>query len=649
MEITNMNNIQMINKINEHETDIVSIDTQFEENIVNVEKYSGLVVNNDWSIAFQYAIDNATDGSTIKAKANKVYTFKTPIYLKNNLKLDLNNSTIRWEGGIGINNSDGLTGMINAFGKYVDTAININNFVNMDLSLYGIFCSKLTLINVSSFVVGDHVVINLETGVQNTTSINPKVFVITKILAIIGNNIYVDYQNPFDFTGKTLSNATIQKVIPIKNVEIKNINIYDAFSYPYSSNVYTDANPIEKLKMVNGISVFLGVNIEVKNIRGENTKLKLVKFSGIYNGLIDDVDLYRPNIVGAGEGYCVQISTSTRVDAKNINGNLTRHNLDITASSLCSFENIYGYDCLHTFISLHGWYEHDLNFKCCYGGNVSMAHGLSTFGDANKNVVFDMFSFKLSSSDYTENLIFKNGLIQILNCDFNTVNFENCSVYVTRCLNNVIQPLSGTTRATNNKFILINSKLINFMSDYILNITNQTLEISNFDTFSLIDSTYELYNSNKAIQYAKIVNVKNLIFDNSILDNLITEIVSNGITQKILVRGCEFINYGDFTKSIFNFDSITNTKLDFKLCESRFNYDGLNNIVNVIRSIQESYVNSRLYFIVSNNTIIADTANKIVFNISKIATTSFIATGNIFEKVLIQGYTQTDIQNNLFI
>ncbi|PFL18903.1 hypothetical protein COJ07_17715 [Bacillus cereus] len=105
--------------------------------------------------------------------------------------------------------------------------------------------------------------------------LNTKVSILTKILNISLNTVYVEYVNPFP---AKMMVGTLTKVNVVQNVKVKNFAIIDntALKPGWVSTPFTSYPDADRINIVSGIYLQYTENCTVENVSGTNTKFPLV-------------------------------------------------------------------------------------------------------------------------------------------------------------------------------------------------------------------------------------------------------------------------------------------------------------------------------------------------------------------------------------
>ncbi|WP_068672273.1 hypothetical protein [Oceanobacillus sp. Castelsardo] len=336
------------------------------------------------------------------------YTISKQIWLNgaSDFEIDLQNSKIIWNGQETVTTNRGIMhyGVFTAMSEGYDTEVTQKSVIawEQELSLpthivpeenhdgWTMKCSKLTLADVTGLSEGDF--IHFAVGQANASGnedywlvFKPTVNVVCKILHIIGNDVYVDYHNPYDFSQVDIPSVSwVKKIKTINNVTIKNAYIEDVSPYEAPKGITGD-NP-NRDKLVSGIGFHFAVNCKAENIRGKGLKLPLVMIQSSYKTDVEKIELEKPESHGGGEGYAVHYDGSIKCTAKDIEGNDGNSILDFSASAFCLGERVRSsVTYSHKTIGTHSMAEHDITFRDCEG----------VFGFSNSSLWFASMSVKI--------------------------------------------------------------------------------------------------------------------------------------------------------------------------------------------------------------------------------------------------------------
>jgi hypothetical protein len=251
-------------------------------------------------------------------------------------------------------------------------------------------CSKVTVADASMFNRGDYVYfeVNNPNGGQNADYRNvfiPTCGVTTKILAIVGNDIYIDYYSPYDWSQVDVKETGyIVKVNPIDNITVENMIFKDITPYAAEEGS-TGINP-NAAKLVTGIGLRYVVNYKLNNIKGLEMNRHLITAFYTYKGNVSKFENKFPRSHGGGEGYGIQVSRSLRVHVEDAESNDGNSVVDFSGSAFCSGKRIHSN---HTYsyktIGVHGQAEHDITFEDCVG-SFGFNNGATIFAGMSINM-----------------------------------------------------------------------------------------------------------------------------------------------------------------------------------------------------------------------------------------------------------------------
>lgn len=329
-------------------------------------------------------------GYCLRLIPNAKYVLKLPLYFGSETKIYANGAEIVWKGISPIDNSSRTLGIINFDGtsessnKKTISAINLQEpLLNNDgtkLPFYG----SVTVPG-HTYIIGDYIVIEVESGVYNTTVLNPKIRQMVKIVRVEGDKLFVDYTNPFPFNMVNVTSAKVYKCVPAKNIVIDNLYINDELVITEPKDG-VNTHPNRSQFMV-GIVLRLCTNIQINNVRAYNTKFPVVLAMMCSHGKVTNGYLDKPAIVGPGEGYYAQINSSKEFILENVQGENTRHIIDFTYSSFCEVRKARGNKGYGVDFQSHGAYEHNITYRECVG-SFNFASG-EEFGNAVMNYKLD--------------------------------------------------------------------------------------------------------------------------------------------------------------------------------------------------------------------------------------------------------------------
>ena len=363
------------------------------------------------------SLDNVLNDGTKRYKItsrNGKIKLSRPIYItKSNVELDLSNSEIIWVGDSVVQvGRERDVAIITVKGEEVtSTKQNITNLQKYNTpSIPTKNVMRLQVTDKSVYQVGDYVNLTYKTGVNTLNTYYPQADILCRIVNIDDYFIYVDYYSPFDYTVLTAT-GTITKIIPVKNVTIKNMKINDTLPWKHDD---TSGDGINRSQCVSGISFWMAVYCQAENIEGTNTKLPLIFTNYAYDLNLKNIRLYDPAYLGSGEGYGVHANQSMYVHCENLYALNERHVLDFSASAFCTAKNIYSPHPKQTSITIHGICEHDIVFENV-NGSFNAGSGIENFPCLNMNITLRNYSGIVGTNYCTNLLIDGNSNVKLNN------------------------------------------------------------------------------------------------------------------------------------------------------------------------------------------------------------------------------------------
>lgn len=331
-------------------------------------------------------------GGIVEFDPDGVYVIERNHYFPSHVNLRFNKATLwsRCDSG-GVDNSvDRNIGMLNFWGTLDPVQHTVLSVAGLEGDYFGTdslnlpMDGKLTIADASSYSVGDYIYFDINTGGYKPTALNPKEKKILKIIYKSGNTLTVDYTSPWRYQDYTFF-GSIRKVYPCENVSIHDVLIYDELivDAPKDPNVNTPGTE----NFVSCLSFNYAYNIEVKRVRGKNTKFPIVHVFNTTLGVVEDGYVEKPAVVGSGEGYFAQFVHCKDIKISRIYGDESRHLVDFTNCAFSTADTGIGYRTYATAFQLHGHYEHNITFKNTVG-NMGLSSG-QTFGEANTRVTLE--------------------------------------------------------------------------------------------------------------------------------------------------------------------------------------------------------------------------------------------------------------------
>jgi hypothetical protein len=561
-----------------------------------------------------------------------------PIYFyKSNVDLRFNNCKINWNGTANLNNS--TTRMIGVFNFRGSTLLSETVTSFNPIGTDGIApvsdegCYVVTSNN-ANFNQGDFVELNLNTGVQSNSTLSPRMKILTKITRIANGNIYLNYANPFDFSGKTIT-GTLTKVDPLENIRISDFRLYDIVPATRQANASTSYDTTARNTFVSGLSFVNIANSEIKKVYAENTKFPVIITDNVYKLNASNLELYKPNIIGGGEGYLVQLNSALFCTIDTTFGNEERHNVDFTASAYCKVINGKSFNSMAVAFNLHGKYEHNIEFVNCIG-NFDNGSGLTDFGDAVKNIKYDNCKGTLSS-DHAQN-------VEIVNSD---VKLSDFYAYATIIKNSTVKlyrnrTLTPTKRGLTGGFI----KFID-CDVYSWSVAVDALAIvfDGYDTVSIEGGTYDVVKPSGVTNMIRFQNTSNIIVSrNKKLSNFYGDINATSIEVNLKVDGNTFSGYPDAALIMFRLQNLTTAKLHLIATGNTVRYTGTNlarwfRITNTTTFLTDCALTVNF----AGNTLISDVQDSLSLLIHDAPQITRSLYGNVLKGAKAEGITNAQI------
>ncbi|WP_176519097.1 hypothetical protein [Bacillus toyonensis] len=405
----------------------------------------------DDTAAFRAAVQYAINRRVRKLVfPYSTYKLSKPIYLNgvSDFELDLQNSTIIWDGRDVVTTDRNIRyyGVFTAMPEdggfpkeqvvsWQKEILDTNNIIK-ETNFTGntLKCSKITVNNMTSIINnGDYVRFKvgeaLTSGNEDYKNVfKPTVDILCKVLYVVGNDIYVDYYSPYDFSQVNIATvSTVQKVNVIRNIKIMNALINDISPYKAPDGNLGD-NP-NRSRLVSGFGFYNAVNCNVENVRGRGMKLPLLMVKSSYGFEAKNVLNEYPESHGGGEGYAIHFEFCMKCHAFDVQGNDGNSVIDFSGSAFCSATrvkstNTYSYKTIGT----HGEAEHDIIFRDCEGA-FGFSNSTQWFACMSINITLENckgiitgqedsyidllvkggeFVFKSNKKNYFRRLIFEN-------------------------------------------------------------------------------------------------------------------------------------------------------------------------------------------------------------------------------------------------
>jgi len=355
------------------------------ESIITPEEFGakGDAVTDDTQAFKELASYLLTNNTEVHWKPTAKYVLTEPLYFKSGLRMYGHGAEIIWRGTPTFDNSSRSVGIFNVNGdveqsnKYDVTAINLQgNLVNNEshtLPYYG----SITVPN-HPYQVGDYIVMELDTGTQNSLELKPRDHKLVKIVRVEGDILYVDYTSPYTLNISQMTSPKVYKATPAENIVLDNIFINDERVITEPKD-WINSHP-NVSEFMSGVVLRYCRNVTINKVKGYNTKFPVFYVMLCSHLRFQDGYLDKPAIVGPGEGYYTQFNNSRDIIVENIQGENTRHIVDFTASSNAIIKKSKGNKSYGIDFQSHGNYEHNIVYEDCIG-TWNFASGES-FGNA---------------------------------------------------------------------------------------------------------------------------------------------------------------------------------------------------------------------------------------------------------------------------
>ena len=324
----------------------------------------------DDSEAIQTAFDTIPEHSSLLF-SNDTYLLMSPVtYRRSNLHVNFNNAKFLWAG------VDDLETTGRGAVEFEGALDSNRNFIsNVAPDPNG---TKLSLTGSTETIEVDEYVGLTIRGGQGTPhngkydNYKPSVGTLAKVVEVGADYIIVDYFCPFDYS-KVLYDGWINKVQPVSNITIENLNIESTTS---------STLPTSWVHMVKFSQV---VNFEIRNIYASKFKYKGLRLSQCREGIIDSCHFNDPTEISGGRGYGVQIANSNRIELRRVTGNRLRHLIDFSTSHHCKVYDSHATDSFNRTFDCHGLSEHDIEFIDCDGDYI-FSNGMTEFPSVVENI-----------------------------------------------------------------------------------------------------------------------------------------------------------------------------------------------------------------------------------------------------------------------
>ena len=489
--------------------------------------------------------------------------------------------------------------------------------------------------NNANFLQGDFVELKIDTGAQSDTSLTPRIKLLTKVTKVADGKVYLNYSCPWDFSGKTIT-GTLKKVNPLEHIKTSDFRLYDAVPATRQADGTTAYNETARNTFVSGLSFTNVANSEIKNVYAENTKFPVMITDNIFKVNMTNLELQKPNIIGGGEGYLVQINSALYCDIENTLANEERHNVDFTASAYCKVINGISYNSLQVSFNCHGKYEHDIEFINCVGNHAN-GSGLNNFGDAVMNLKFDNFKGKIMSN-HAQNVEINNSDVLLADYYAYTTTVKNSKVKLYR--NRTLIP---TKRGLTGGFI----KFLNCdVRSWSVAVDTLPITFENYNEVEIDGGTYDVINRSGASNTCTFKNVPNItVSRNKKLTNFYGHLNATDIEINLKVESNIFTDYPDISLNMFNIQSLTNVKLNLTASGNTVRYTGASlarwfRITNTTTYLADCVLTVNF----TGNTLVSTTQDVLTLLIHDTPKITRSIYGNIFKGAKAEGITNTQIE-----
>jgi hypothetical protein len=214
----------------------------------------------------------------------------------------------------------------------------------------------LTLTSVpTDIVAGDLIVLRDDTTrvSDGQTDVNLEVHEVYSVDTVAKTIILKDFVR---LPKSVSSSCNVYKIIPIKGIKIRNINLQAVNGAINNHGLYFD----------------MCQDVKLENITMTKSVAPVISFRRSYNCLVDWFNIYQAQATGGGQGYGVQATLgSSNITIRNGYGDGLRHTVDCGNSFDVLVDNVKSVNCdySHFVLSHNGW-DADITFRDCksYGG-----------------------------------------------------------------------------------------------------------------------------------------------------------------------------------------------------------------------------------------------------------------------------------------
>jgi len=346
------------------------------------------------------AVRTACNVATVKEVKTNLPTaiFDRIVYIdRNDLLVDLTGCVVSWIGnydvyaefgGLDLDNSRNI-GIFHAAGSLTGSAETTTTTIVEGTRV-------LDVANGSDYSEGQFVCLQVSYPRRTSTTVK----VVARVVEVVGNSITLDYT-----FGWAANSCTIQPVDVRRDITVKGFNFVD-------NSGALDAVLENK---VSGVGYRYAYKCHAINTTGENYSYPLNITKYVHTCHQIDAHAIRPRFTDAGQGYTVQVNEGIFCNTIRPVGEQVRHVIDYTGGG---YNKVVEGRAVRTTTSsqysVHGMYEHDLEFIDCsmiQGDNsFAFADSGSSFGEAAKRMTIDggRFSGRVKSQNVTD-LTIKGG------------------------------------------------------------------------------------------------------------------------------------------------------------------------------------------------------------------------------------------------
>jgi len=324
---------------------------------VTLEAYSDVALAGDWGAAINRALEDGYGNIVATGEYYEISTRVTSFY--SGVTVDMAGATVKW---IGTGNGSLSDHVFLASGATTGTSAAVAS----ETLEYG---TEIPLTS-NPFSVGDYARVVPDDSTD--TSIYARY--VFQIVKIDGNSIFTNYPLRLSLFS---DGVEINKIEPIKNVKIKNVN-------------FTATNQTERAIGIGCLSFVYGFDCSAENIESTQFWFKTCLSTYCVRTSFKDIRTIIPAATGGGEGYGVQFNYSYLSSVVRSSSVKARHSVDFTASGYCIAR-----DCTSSgsegagFLS-HKANEYNITLENCHSsGDIAgfALGGLDTgFADITDNV-----------------------------------------------------------------------------------------------------------------------------------------------------------------------------------------------------------------------------------------------------------------------